>query len=78
MGCVCLKSDEMKVGWIPLFKISKVEEMLKHSKFEKKTEKHSSKLLGNSLLVRLPFLLSVEYIIVKYGATSHRSYWPVR
>ena len=49
MGCVCLKSDEKKVGWIPLSKMSKVEEMLKHSKFEKKNGKFSSKLLGTFL-----------------------------
>ena len=78
MGCVCLKSDEKKVGWIPLSKMSKVEEMLKHSKFEKKLESTLQSFWEHSLLVRLPFLLSVEHTIVKYGATSHRSYWPVR
>ena len=47
MGCVCLKSDEKKVGWIPLSKMSKVEEMLKHSKFEKKKWKVLFKAFGN-------------------------------
>ena len=52
--------------------------MLKHSKFEKNCKAILHNFWEHSLLVMLPFLLSVEYIIVKYGATSHRSYWPVR